>query len=224
MIKQTVNLITRLANFALENPASFLKRSAAVNFSMGSVGLIIGMLINDKIPAKEKRFMIVQEGVEGVLDLGVFLGVASAFEKAGRWLIQTKKLVPSIEGLTRPQVEKAITAIFKNFDNPVGVSIAAESGIKTCIKATEVGAGLLGTIIAFNIITPLIRNFFASKIESALGKKMDRKNSIAPILPAAKMGNAIKYDKTNPFAAFEQATNIARLPVRTTFTGSGMRI
>lgn len=227
MINHVKNLVTRLATYAIDNPASFLKRTAAVNFSMGSVGLIIGMLINNKIPAKEKRFMIVQEGTEGVLDLGVFLGCATAFEKLGRWLVKTKKLVPHIENLTKEQVKDAITKFFANPNNP-GINVLAESKIRTWVKAAEVGSGLLGTIIAFNIITPLIRNFTASKLEKFIGEKMDKSQSYkGPVLPAVKLNQPVAFNKNDPFAVFQSTLSTGKLPQKTyqpTFGAMGMRI
>lgn len=223
MINQTKNLITRLANYALEHPASFLKRTAAVNFSVGSVGLIIGMLINDKIPAKEKRFMISQEAVEGCLDLGVFLVVASAFEKAGRWLVKTKRLLPHIEGLGKEQVKEAVTKFFLNPKNPQGLSIAAEGRIRTIIKASEVGAGLLGTILAFNLITPLIRNKLASKLEKKFEKKVDKTQTYSPILPAVSFSSG--YTSNSPFAGFETSIKTGVLPLHKPVNfNTGMKI
>jgi hypothetical protein len=226
MINFSKNLITRLATYAIDNPASFLKRTAALNFSVGSVGLIIGMIINKNIPEKEKRFMIIQEATEGVLDLGVFLGCATAFEKIGRWLVKTKKLVPHIDNFSKEQVKDAITKFFANPNKP-GISMLAESKIRTWVKAAEVGAGLIGTIIAFNVITPLIRNYIASKLEKNIGKKMDKTQTYSPILPATKLNQPISFNKNDPFASFNSAMTTGKLPQRAylpVFTSTGMRV
>lgn len=222
MINQTKNLITRLANYALEHPASFLKRTAAINFSVGSIGLIIGMMINDKIPAKEKRFMISQEAVEGCLDLGVFLIVASAFEKAGRWLVQTKRLIPHIDGLNKAQVKEAITKFFLNPKNPQGLSMVAESRIRTIVKASEVGAGLLGTILAFNLITPLIRNKLASKLEKKFETKIDKSQTYAPILPSVSINDT--YNPNTPFSGFEASIKYNKLPTKPINFATGLKV
>ncbi|MEW5819927.1 MAG: hypothetical protein AB1782_07025 [Cyanobacteriota bacterium] len=226
MINIAKNLITKLAMFAIENPASFLKRTAAVNFSIGSVGLIIGMLINSKIPKKEKRFMIVQEATEGVLDLGVFLVCATAFEKMGTWLVKSHRILPNIADMTKEQIKNAVTTFFKNPKNPVGLSMLAESRIRTIVKATEVGAGLIGTIIAFNIVTPLIRNFTASKLEKWLGQKMDKSQTISPILPAVKLNVNLAYKDSDPFKVFQSTVTSNQLPkrIQPTFTSGSMRI
>ena len=224
------DLVTKLANFAIENPAKFLKRTAAVNFSMGSVGLIIGMLINDKIPQKEKRYMIAQESVEGMLDLGVFLYVASKFENWGKALLAKQKIIPRIKGLEKKEVVEAMKKFFANPDNPKGLSEFVEGRLRNITKGTEVAFSLIGTIIAFNIITPLIRNYCASWLDKLFAKKIDRSQVMSPILPGLQLNDKIRTNNNDPFAVFESRINnnyIAKRPVapKLTFTASsGMKI
>ncbi|EKE03686.1 MAG: hypothetical protein ACD_20C00168G0003 [uncultured bacterium] len=217
-MNQAKQLITKIATFALEKPAAFLKYSAAINFSIGSIGLIAGMLINDKIPKKEKRFMIAQESVEGVLDLGVFLGLATGFEKFGKSLVEKGKLLPALDGLNKAQVKDKVVKFFKQ---PHVLSDVNESTIRNFVKGTEVATSLIGTVVAFNIVTPLIRNFLASKIEKKFAPKTDESVS------EMKLYTYFKTDE-NPFSHFQNAlkqnTPLKTARINPSFTSTGLKI
>ena len=51
---------------------------------------------NKKLPEKERRFMIFQESIEGIMHLGLFLIMATAFTALGVGLVKTGKLLPGL--------------------------------------------------------------------------------------------------------------------------------
>ncbi|MFA5880508.1 MAG: hypothetical protein WC860_10150 [Candidatus Margulisiibacteriota bacterium] len=173
LVNKSINLLTRLANYSIDKPSSFLKNTAAFAFSFGSVGLIAGLLMNKEVPKKEKRYMICQEAVEGVLDLGVFLTVASKFEQWGETLVKNGLFLPSMDKLSEKQIKTHVTNFFKN---PESLPKNIESQIRTHLNCTKIAASFIGTLLAFNIVSPIIRNFAASKIDKLFDKDKNKSN------------------------------------------------
>lgn len=218
-----INSLNKLSIFAHKNPSQFLKVTAATSFTIGSLAFIGGLLINNKIPKKEKNFMIAQEGAEGVLNLGVFLVAASAFEKAGRALIQKGIFRPDIiiDGAKLPfnKVQQAVKIYFKR---PTLLPDKVFGPLSKAVKATEVLSSLVGTILAFNILVPIFRNKIAVYVDKKKNAKLniDKGTLFSSALkPAEKM----EFNSNDPFASFERKMTPIKTPV--SFSGSsGLRI
>jgi hypothetical protein len=220
--------LTKMAEFAKTNPASFLRYTAAFNFSVGSIGLIIGLIQNDKIPEKEKRFMITQEAIEGMLDLGIFLVLATGFAAFGKALVKKGMVLPSIaksseNGKVVHYTKKELIPLIKEyFKNPMALSEKVYVPLHKFVHSSVIASDLIGTILAFNITTPIVRNWLASKISKKWEAKIDQTQTYSPILPSLKFNGELKVNQQNPFASFEKRMQPAAMPV---FKGTGgMRI
>lgn len=194
------NLIEKSAKFALEKPAPFLRYTTAIIYMISTAAQSGGIIINKDLPKKEKNFLLLQEVINGVLELGTFMTIATGFEKFGRTLVDKGKIVGAEVAKNNPTFKKGVAMLF---------SIA-------------------GTIVAFNLVTPLLRNPIIHMIQKIAGKgKTDPKNVelTRPILPNIKLNPTVKFNSHNPFANFQQSLHTNKLPSRiTTFTSTGMRI
>ncbi len=163
------NPLKKLANYYIDNKSRFFINTAAFGYSLGSVGLILGLLINKEVPEKEKRFMIFQEGVEGVLDFGVFLLAGRKFEDWGEKLVKNGNLLPKN---------------LKTID------------MKKFTEGTKVASSMLGMLLAFNIISPLIRNKLASTLDKRFQKNEPTLNNISAYNKKADILNSYKNGVT----------------------------
>lgn len=190
-------LLTKSAEYAYHNPAAFLRYTTAGIYTLSTMAQTGGLLINDKIPAKEKNFLIIQETLNGILQLGTFMTLATGFEKWGKKLVETGKIVGTNVAKNAPAFKKGIV----------------------------VGFSLLGTVLAFNIITPLIRNPLAQKIQKWLGfdGHNDPEQLTRPIIAANGLNdnrtrlalNTTKPAASTPFTSFEQNLKNNSLPRKT---------
>lgn len=204
MLKNFFEKIGKMALAHEANPSRFIITSTVAIFSISSIGEALGVYINKKIPEKEKRFMIMQDLLEGVFKIGLFLTLSLALEKLFQTLVLKGKVLPFKE-LT-PET-------FKDF----------KDGFKT------VGA-LLGTFLSFNLIAPIVRNPLANYLQKNVfkGKEVKDKSVLTyrgPELPALKLQSTVKTNSQNPFEQFERTMQLGRINnPNLTFTSRGMRI
>jgi hypothetical protein len=199
------DLITKSAKYALEKPAPFLRYTTFVIYLISMAAQGGGIVINKDIPKKEKNFLLLQELVNGALELATFMTIATGFENWGRKLAEKGIIVGSKVGKNAATFNKGVTMLF---------SIA-------------------GTVLAFNLVTPLLRNPIINLIQKISGKKAgpEKQELTKPILPSLQINPNIKYNNTNPFKGFERTIQTNQIAPRMqayrqpTFASSGgMRI
>ena len=197
------NIITKSAQWAMDKPAAFLRYTTAVIYLISTAAQSYGIVTNKDVPKKEKNFLLLQELVNGALELGTFLTIATGFENWGRNLVDKGVIIGEKVAKANPTFRKGVTMAFSIF----------------------------GTVLAFNLVTPLLRNPIIHMIQKKFGKGKemteDLKTYTQPILPSVGINNNFKFNNNNPFANFEKSIQTGKLPVRTyqpTFTSVGMRI
>jgi len=112
-------------------------------------------------------------------------------------------------------VAKYVTQYFDDAVKLAKSNPKIESAIRTFVSGSEVVTSLLGTIVAFNLVSPFLRNLLASKLQKKGDKKLDIKEQGAPVLPSLKLGNKTNIDPANPFNAFNKAMTVSGLAQRT---------
>lgn len=195
------NLISKAAVFAKDNPAPFLRYTTAAIYTISTAAQSSGIMINKEIPKKEKNFLLLQEIINGVLELGTFMTIATGFETLGKNLVEKGLIVGTELAKNQPAFKKGMAMLFS----------------------------LVGTIIAFNLVTPLLRNPIINMVQKFMGKKNDPKTVelTKPILPGAPLAPKSQFSHSNPFGQFEksmQTNQIPRKPLQTTFSSSTLRI
>ncbi|MEW5821046.1 MAG: hypothetical protein AB1782_12715 [Cyanobacteriota bacterium] len=198
------DLITKSAKFALEKPAPFLRYTTFVIYLISMAAQGCGIVINKDIPKKEKNFLLLQELVNGALELATFMTIATGFENWGKKLAEKGIITGTQIGKNAATFNKGVTMLFS----------------------------IIGTVLAFNLVTPLLRNPIINMIQKISGKKTspEKQDLTKPVLPTLQVSPAIKYNANNPFANFEQTIRTNKIPPRIqayrqpTFTSGGMRV
>lgn len=195
------NLVSQAAQYAKDQPAPFLRYTTAAIYLISTAAQSGGIMINKEVPKKEKSFLLLQETINGALELGTFMTIATGFENLGRKLVDKGIVVGAEVAKNQPAFRKGMAMLFS----------------------------LVGTIIAFNLVTPLLRNPIINLIQKMTGKKNDPKTVelTKPILPGVKLAPKIHYNQTNPFSHFERSMQTGQLnvrPMQTTFSSSTLRI
>lgn len=197
------NLITKFAEFVIKKPAPFLRYTTAVVYLISTIAQSVGLKINKDIPAKEKNFLIVQEMLSGALELVTFMTIATGLENFGAKLVEKGIVVGSEAAKGNPKFGQGMAMLFS----------------------------LIGTVLAFNLVTPLLRNPLAALLQKHVLKKKinDPEQLTIPILPKLNLNPNIKISTGNPFAQFN-ATMQTGNPYnngyanRLTFRGNGLGI
>lgn len=166
-----------------ENPGKMLVHTGVLGWILSSLAQISAVVFNDKISVKEKSFLIPQEIADAGFNIASFYLITSSFKQIASKLVSTGKLTTKPikeflkkEGLYKPEyigkrdfnIEKLnnfkdIKEEYRSFKN--GIDVIASVG---------------GSIISCNIVTPILRNNYASKQQKkALAKMNNNKQQLS---------------------------------------------
>ena len=132
-----------LWNAMHKDAAKMLIGMGAVGFALSSMAQCFAIKINEKISPRKKKFLISQEAADGLVNIGLYLGITS-----GVWKISDK--------------------ILKKFGL---LNVKNAGDLKQIKSGGRIATTMIASVIACNIITPLIRNLYAGKITAYRDKK-----------------------------------------------------
>lgn len=183
-------LLKKTANFVYDkfskNVGSFLLWSGIVGWTLSCVNQTVAILINDKIPTKQKKFMIPQEIADGVINTLLFAAFTRSFTKVGEKLVQSGRLATkelrniyktkmhegkTLESLIKAEMENPTKG--KNAFNISELPVMNDKAVngfdeKHNSKYFNFAAGVsfvfstVGSIISCDFVTPFVRNKIAS--------------------------------------------------------------
>lgn len=194
-------ILEKISNFIYKNfagkPGTFLLVAGTIGWTASSTSQIIAMLINDKIPDAQKKFLIPQEMADAAINIASFFCFTRLCTRMGEKLVESGRLAtPKIRGfLTKYKMDsKVCTDSFnilkapqlnemdKNFDKDFSKAYYNLADGVSFVSST------IGSIISCNIITPILRNKFASmRQKQALEREKLQNEGLlptSPILPA----------------------------------------
>lgn len=185
---------TKFCEQGVSDRANFLKNTAVVGWALSSLAQTCAIFFNDKIPKKEKRFLIPQEIFDGIINATLFWFITSKAANLGKKLVLKKYVLPkSLVSLTKDfKVSGSDIETMK--DSFIGhiKKIGTNADIKTAnnaIEGTGVAVGIIGAVLSNNIITPILRNKLAGMWQK---REQEKATLNAPLNP--HYGN-IDYDK-----------------------------
>ncbi|MGD9580199.1 MAG: hypothetical protein AB7V50_02400 [Vampirovibrionia bacterium] len=195
------NIISQTAKYAQDQPAPFLRYTTAAIYLISTAAQSAGIVGNKELPKKEKNFLLLQEIINGALELGTFMTIATGFESLGAKLVDKGLVVGTNLAKNQPGFKKGMAMLFS----------------------------LVGTIVAFNLVTPLLRNPIIHLIQKITGKKNNTQNEelTKPILPGINIVQKNHLNDINPFSQFEstmKSNHMSFRPKQVTFSSSTLRI
>ncbi len=142
----------------MKDPAGFNRIAYIMSWGASSTGQVFSIAQNKKISEKEKRFLIPQEIANGVLNVFFFWTIALLAEKFGKFITEGKNPIVKVNSF-EPGCQRQ------------KVLVAGMSAI----------TGIIGGILASDIIAPIIRNKIAAKIQKrAINKENQTKRAKQP--------------------------------------------
>ena len=163
-------------DFTHKDPAKMLIGMGALGFALSSMAQCFAIKINDKIDKKKKKFLLAQEVADGAVNIGLFLGLTSSI-----WKISDKLL--KMTGIAKIGKGSQATII-----NPEGRSHIKSGG--------RILTTTIASVVACNIITPIIRNFIAGKLTARRDKQeKDSQTIVNEVI--------IKNQLLSPFKSFD---------------------
>ena len=191
------NIITKLAHQGLNDRANFLKNIAVIGWVLSSLAQTCAVVFNDKIPTKEKRFLVPQEIFDGITNATLFWFITSKSTDFGKSLILKKKIIPAnLTNALKNYVPKGKTIaqlknnFLKHFNASKEIAHLAKEAQQS-VEGMGILTGLVGAIVANNIITPFVRNKLAGMYQQKETIKANEKTYLNP-----NFGN-IDYSRYN---------------------------
>lgn len=194
-------ILEKISNFVYKNfagkPGTFLLVAGTIGWIASSISQLLAIVFNDKIPDAQKKFLIPQEMADAAVNILSFFCFTRLCTKGGEWFVKNGKLAtPKIrEFLTKYKMDSKVCTDGFNILKTPQLNEMDKSFDKDFSKAyydladgVSFVSSTIGSIISCNIITPILRNKFASmRQKQALEKEKLQNEGLlptSPILPA----------------------------------------
>ena len=210
-----------------ENPGSMLVHTGAIGWILSSAAQITGVIMNDKLSPEQKMFLIPQEAADAAVNIASFYTLTSGIKYIGSKLTKTCKLrtanitkILEDRGLIlhKGETRQANKVYAGDWDFDITklphyrINIAPT--YKPFNNGAEVTAGLVGSILSGNIVTPIFRNKYAANKQKDIMNQYNDWKTLNPQGPRSKLGKTM----------FESFTSRAYSRAYTFGSGGNMRV
>ncbi len=167
-----------------EQPGTMLVHTGVLGWILSSLAQVGAVVVNDKIPSEQKAFLIPQEIADAAINIVSFYVVTNSVKSLASKLVKSGKLTtPKImehlkkTGLKLPKKGENVSPVGKwDFDiTKLANYDEISDHFKSFKNGVDVGASLLGSIASCNLITPVLRNEYASKQQKNAISRMHNK-------------------------------------------------
>ena len=201
------------------NPAKMLIYTGVLGWFLSSAAQVVAIAVNDKIPKEQKMFLIPQEIGDGAINVVSFFLVTSVIKNFASRLVSSGRLAsPKIrQFLTDSGINiktKKGWKVLPNFDfSKFNIeNMTNFDKIKDEYKSFKNGVDVIGmtagSILSCNIITPILRNKYATSRQKKTLAEMH-------ILDSDKMKypRGISMDTYQKLAAMKYSTPSSSLKI-----------
>lgn len=147
-----------------ENPGQMLLHTGTVGWVLSCLAQVGAIITNDKIAPEQKTFLIPQELGDGLINiLSFYLLTSSVKNLCSKAVLNGKIANKAIKNyLTKNKLEKNIGKI--DFDIKKTANFADVKDEFVSFKnGVDIIASTAGSILSCNIVTPILRNEYASR-------------------------------------------------------------
>jgi hypothetical protein len=173
-------------------PGKMLIHTGIIGWVMSSLAQISAIIINDKIPKEQKMFMIPQEFADALINIASFYAVTRSMTGVANKAVKCGKLLP--KSIKDYIIKSNLGKNLGKYNLDIGKHLRLPRNIKyeylEFKNGIDVTATLIGSIVSCNIITPILRNIYASHRQKHNIAKMN-----TPKDPARPQS---KYSKYSP--------------------------
>ena len=161
--------LTWVAERFSHDASEMLIATGVIGWALSSLAQMGAILFNPKISDKEKSFLLPQELTDAIVNIVSFLVITKGIKYGMTQLYQTGKIAPK---LVRDFLQKnsqaykdKIGKIGFNLDNVLkpGTEVFKSYNIHKSLGTTAATVG--ASIFATNVVTPVLRNHWASKAQ-----------------------------------------------------------
>lgn len=164
-----------------DNTGKMLIHTGVIGWVLSSLAQITAIVINDKIPTKQKMFLIPQEAADAGVNIASFYLITQSFQSVAGKLLRTGKWLPAgvRKYLSKQNIADKVGKADFNILKDIELPEKQAKQYKKFADGIDVIATTLGSIISCNIVTPIVRNQYASKRQKTNIARMNGKQQPA---------------------------------------------
>ena len=204
LIRDFVNYIAKAYG---NDPGKMLVHTGVIGWALSSMAQVFAIVLNDKIPKKQKLFLIPQEIADACVNILSFYVITQSCKAIALKVVNTGRWLPS--SVKNFLTEKGVKDVGKkSFDvlKHGNLTEKLASDFNEFRNGIDVIATTAGSILSCNIVTPVIRNQIAAhRQKTSLSKMNDNENvrnlkfaELKPVYytsPSVKNFQNTSYDK-----------------------------
>lgn len=182
--KMNKNIASNWSNFKVhmlqnygENPGNMLVHTGTLGWILSSLAQVGAVVFNDKISPEQKTFLIPQEIADAAVNILSFYALTYSLKCFGAKLVSTGKLrTKRIRNfLERNELMNKVGKLDFDVAKQDNFSPLADH-YKSFKNGVDVVTSTIGSIISCNILTPILRNQYASKKQKKALADMQQHN------------------------------------------------
>lgn len=181
MLRYLHNFIQKRFNWICksfkDDTSKMLIFTGTLGWILSSAAQVVGIFRNPEISDEKKSFLVPQEITDGAINALTFIGITTIAKKGIAKMASTGKVAPQSvrDFLNRHSIYKDKTGKLDfNLDDVLPKNIDAYKSYKSYKNFITTMGTLGASVLSCNIVTPLIRNATASKIQKTY---IDMKNN-----------------------------------------------
>ena len=149
-----------------EQPGKMLVHTGVLGWILSSLAQVGAVVFNDKISPEQKVFLIPQEIADAAVNILSFYVITNSVKAIASKLVKTGIKIPKKSSDVSPigKWDFDITKL-ANFDEIADKFKPFKNGV-------DVAASMAGSIISCNLVTPILRNEYASRRQKEMLTKM----------------------------------------------------
>ena len=147
-----------------ENPGEMLLHTGTVGWIMSCAAQLLAIVFNEKIAPEQKTFLIPQELGDGLINIVSFYCLTSSVKNiCSKGVLNGKIANKAIKNyLTKHNLNKNIGKIDFDIKKTANFSEVKDEFV-SFKNGVDILASTAGSILSCNIVTPILRNEFASR-------------------------------------------------------------
>lgn len=197
-------------NHYTQHPGKMLMVTGLLGWILSSAAQVTGIVLNSTIDKKKKFFLIPQEILDGAVNATLFWAITSSIMTFSDTLVEKGKvMLPGIKSILEKN-KLNIAELSKNKDfmlSNVLKKLTDDTAFKSFGKSKKglgVIASISGSVIACNIVTPLVRNYLGGIYQK---HAIENESPKTQIFAAPLNSNTQNIDaKTFPSFAYNKNT------------------
>ncbi len=175
-IRDFVNYIAKTYG---NDPGKMLVHTGVIGWALSSMAQVFAIVLNDKIPKKQKLFLIPQEIADACVNIMSFYVITQSCKAIALKVVNSGRWLPS--SVKNFLTEKGVKDVGKkSFDVLKHGNLTEElaSDFNEFRNGIDVIATTAGSILSCNIVTPVIRNQIAAHRQKTSLSKMNEQENV----------------------------------------------